>query len=129
MWGVLFFKEVNSLRETSAYYVFSPEDIQKTLPYDLIARVRQSAAWDSEKRKKIWGNWIGVLERDRAYIVLKKAAIWSAFGPPERDIRISPNMVATWRKVALICAMIQRKKSEVRLISPYLKEEVLRPVR
>lgn len=88
------------------YFVMTPEEIEREVPYKFIASVRTSPRWDEPDRAKKFATWFSVGERDVAYMNLKKAILWSLVGPPERDTQITPGGLRVWNKLALFCATI-----------------------
>ena len=82
------------------------EDIQREIPYALIATVRFSHLWDTKKRKDLWLEMFDEKERKAAHVMFNKARLWYLVkGAPDEET-MSLKTLKLWQKLGEFCSIV-----------------------
>lgn len=86
--------------------VFSRDEIQQRLPYEMICITRYGSSWEIGKRKLRWTKEFTELERDSARSIFRKSYLWYLVKGVPNEVSITTETLNLWDKVANFCASL-----------------------
>ena len=85
---------------------FDHDEIQRNLPYAVIAEVASSARWNTGRCKRLFKERFTESERELCYEIIKKAKKWYLVtGAPDEE-KMRASTFAMWERLAEFCTLI-----------------------
>ena len=89
------------------YVELSYDEIQKELPYLLIAETTSRAIWDTGKRKRLMKQTFTDQEREGIRRIRQQAHLWAlCTGVPKDGVKMTVNTYQLWGKLGVFCASL-----------------------
>lgn len=86
---------------------FSHDDIQKEIPYMIIAETTSRSIWDTGRRKRLMSQIFSKYERRRLSEISRQAHIWAlGKGVPMKGVKMSISTYKLWHKFAEFCVSL-----------------------
>ena len=87
------------------YLEFDHDEIQRELPYAIIAETMSRAIWNTERRKRLFAQTFTERERDKISKIHAQAYSWYLVkGVPQGGVKMTPATYQLWHKLADFCA-------------------------
>lgn len=83
--------------------VLARSEIMELIPYALICTVRETAIWETMRRKRRWIAEFTEAERAAATRIFRQAHIWYLIKGVPEEIRMSTQTFNLWMKIADFC--------------------------
>ena len=92
--------------KTETYIVFDREEVQRRIPYALVAETMGGSRWGTGRRKRLWSQQFTEAEREKAGKLHAQARDWYlVHGVPE-EVKMTPKTILLWDKLAEFCACL-----------------------
>lgn len=86
---------------------FSHDDIQREIPYQIIAETMSRSIWDTGRRKRLMAELFTKAERDHVSKIKAQAHSWALVkGVPQDGVKMTLSTYQLWHKLAAFCASI-----------------------
>ena len=90
-----------------AYIEFSHDEVQKEIPYMIIAETTSRAIWDTGKRKRMMSQVFTETEREHISKIKAQAHQWALVkGVPLEGVKMTISTYKLWHKLAEFCVSI-----------------------
>ena len=85
---------------------FDHDEIQREIPYEIIAETASRSVWDTGKRRRMWSNEFTEREKETCYRIIVQAKNWYLrTGVPE-EVKMSIATYNMWFRLANFCALL-----------------------
>ena len=89
------------------YIELSHEEIQKEIPYCIIAETTSRAIWNTGRRKRLWSQMFTERERETCAKIRRQAYNWALVkGVPDEGVKMTIGTYQLWHKFADFCATL-----------------------
>ena len=92
--------------QVETYLVLDREEINKRIPYAVVAETMSGARWDTGKRRRLMKQWFTETEIDAIYRMKKQARNWYLIKGVPDELRITPHILRLWHKLADFCCQL-----------------------
>lgn len=82
------------------------DEIHKNIPYALICTTRESAVWETGKRRRAWAAHFSESERNACTALFKQAHQWYLVKGVPDTVTMSGRTFALWQKLGAFCASL-----------------------
>ena len=87
------------------YITLDHDEIQKDIPYRLIAETTRRSVWDTGKRRRLFDQEFDTFERGACLSIIAQAKAWEKNGAPEKT-SLSVFTLSLWERLADFCAQL-----------------------
>lgn len=89
------------------YIELSHDEIQKEIPYYIIAEITSRAIWNTGRRKRLFASLFTEAERDMVSKIKAQAHSWALVkGVPLEGVKMTISTYRLWHKLADFCATL-----------------------
>ena len=89
------------------YIELSHDEIQKEIPYQIIAETTSRSIWDTGRRKRLFASLFTEAERDMVSKIKAQAHSWALVkGVPDKGVKMTIGTYQLWHKFADFCATL-----------------------
>ena len=88
------------------YLSFDHDEIQKEIPYAIVAETMSGARWNTGKRKRLMKEQFTEAEIEKIYRLHKQAHSWYLVKGVPEEIKMTLNTYHLWHKLANFCCQI-----------------------
>ena len=92
--------------KVETYIVMDRDEINKNIPYPVVAETMSGARWDTGKRKRMMKERFNETEINAIYRMHKQARQWYLIKGVPDELRITPHVLALWHRLANFCCEI-----------------------
>ncbi len=86
---------------------FNHDEIQKEIPYRIIAETTSRSIWNTGRRKRLFANLFSKAERDMVSKIKAQAHSWALVkGVPKEGVAMTMSTYQLWHKLAEFCASL-----------------------
>ena len=89
--------------KVETYIVLNRDEINRQIPYGLVAETMSGARWGTGKRKRLLKERFTETEIDAIYRMHKQAYSWCLRTGVPDELRITPHILMLWQKLASFC--------------------------
>ena len=92
--------------KVETYIVMDRDEINRNIPYPIVAETMSSSRWDTGKRKRMMKERFTETEVDAIHRLKKQAHNWYLVKGVPDELRITPHILELWRRLAVFCCEI-----------------------
>lgn len=85
--------------------LFTREEIQKEISYQLICHTRYGSVWDTMRRKVLWDMVFSEEEKEKAEKMFRQTYTWYVKGIPD-TVRMDFSTYLLWDRIESFCCAI-----------------------
>lgn len=85
--------------------IFTKEEINKNIPYNMICETRYGSVWNTMKRRLLWNNEFTKEEKENAEKMFRQTHTWYTKGVTE-SVRMDFSTYRLWNKVTEFCCCL-----------------------
>lgn len=85
------------------YIVMDRDEINRNIPYPIVAETMSSPRWSTGKRKRMMKERFTETEIDAVYRLHKQAHSWYLVKGVPDELRITPHILMLWHRLANFC--------------------------
>ena len=86
--------------------ILSREEVHAEIPYAVICEARESARWNTGKRKRLWMELFTEPERKAAARLFGLARLWHLVRGAPNEVKMTVGTLRLWQKLGDFCATI-----------------------
>ena len=86
--------------------VFDHSEAQRKIPYQMVCEGRNSARWNTMRRRRRWSAEFTETERKAASRLFKQACRWTLVRGVPAQVRMTPATYDLWCKLGDFCASL-----------------------
>lgn len=88
------------------YLEFDHDEIQRELPYQIIAETTSRSIWDTGRRKRLMSQLFTERERDMVSKIRYQAHSWMFYKGVPENVKMTRDTYLLWHKLADFCASL-----------------------
>ena len=89
------------------YLEFNHDEIQREIPYQIIAETTSRSVWNTGRRKWLFASLFTEAERDMVSKIKAQAHSWALVkGVPQEGVKMTPATYTLWKKLGDFCASL-----------------------
>ena len=88
------------------YLELSHTEVQEQIPYAVICECRESARWNTGRRKRMWKEMFSEAEREAASRLFRQAHLWYLIKGVPESVKMTVNTLHLWNKLGCFCASV-----------------------
>ena len=92
--------------KVETYIVMSRDEINRNIPYPVVAETMSGSRWNTGKRKRMMKERFTETEIDAIYRIHKQAHSWYLVKGVPDELRITPRVLTLWHRLANFCCEI-----------------------
>lgn len=89
--------------KVETYIVMDRDEINRNIPYPIVAETMSSSRWSTGKRKRMMKERFTETEIDAVYRIHKQAHSWYLVKGVPDELRITPHILMLWHRLANFC--------------------------
>lgn len=86
--------------------VLNQDEIQKQVPYAVIAETMSSSIWNTGKRKRLMANYFTEAEMEEADSLHRIARNWYMYKGVPKEAQMTMDTYYLWQRLAQFCGML-----------------------
>lgn len=92
--------------EVKTYLHMNSEEIQRLIPYGMIAETRFGRMWSTGKRRRRWAEEFTESERNYAETLFRMAERWYCVTGVPDDVKMTAKTLSLWQRIGDFCASL-----------------------
>lgn len=88
------------------YLEFSAEEINESIPYELICATRYGARWNTMRRKRRWMEEFSEKDRESASRLFAQSRNWFLVKGVPPTVKMTMDTFSLWQRLGVFCASI-----------------------
>ena len=88
------------------YVSFNHDDIQREIPYAVVAETMSGARWNTSRRKRLMKQCFTEAEIEATYRLHKQAYRWYLISGVPDEVKMTLSTYTLWHKLAAFCCEI-----------------------
>lgn len=92
--------------KVETYIILNRDEINKRIPYAIVAETMSGARWGTGRRKRLMKERFTKSEIDAIYRMHKQAYSWCLIKGVPEELKITPHILLLWHKLAAFCCEI-----------------------
>lgn len=89
--------------------ILTKEEINQSIPYNMICQTRYGSIWDTMRRKLRWNAEFSDDEKSKAEKIFRQTHNWSVGNGIPDTVRMHLSEIKLWNKIEMFCMSLYRR--------------------